>query len=307
MPAWRFAIVTDVHIYSSGRVPQDFSTLIEQLRALSPRFLITSGDATVGNPADGVPAEKVRSWWQAYLGAINPLISDGVGHLAIAGNHDYYTPAQRSEYGVAFADMADRFTDIALITGKPPLYYSFDLDGVHFTMLHTVDQSIEDEVEAWLREDLASPAAREAALRLCIGHVPLVSMMGKTSESYRDRLGSLLAEGGVAAYFSGHEHLTWDQELRVGGGSLRQIHIGTSSGTYHFPIKKSAYEAAGADRVLTMPYTGTRFSVTLNKKDGFYYQDDKVCCCVVEIDDTTYDVRHLTLRDGRLVPFGIAG
>jgi 3',5'-cyclic AMP phosphodiesterase CpdA len=305
MPAWRFAIVTDVHIYSSGKVPPDFSTLIEQLRSFGLRFLITSGDATVGNPTDGVPADKVRSWWQAYLGAIQPLVSDGVAHLAIAGNHDYYTPEHRSEYGAAFADLAERFADVAPVAGRPPLYYSFDLDGVHFTMLHTVEQAIEEEVEAWLRTDLASPAARQAALRLCIGHVPLVSMMGKTSETYRDHLGSLLAEGGVAAYFSGHEHLCWDQELRFGGGSLRQIHIGTSSGTYHFPIKKSAYEAAGADRVLTLPYTGTRFTVSLNKKDGFYYQDDKVCCCVVEIDDTTYDVRHLTLRDGRLVPFGI--
>jgi hypothetical protein len=307
MAAWRFAIVTDVHVYASGKVPPDFATLVGELRALSPRFVINSGDATVGNPEDGAGADKVRSWWQAYRGALQPLADDGVGLLAIAGNHDYYTPVHRSGYLSAWPDLGERFADVAALSGRPPLYYSFDVDGVHFILLHVVDQKLEPEVEQWLRTDLASPAAQAAAVRLCIGHVPLVSMMGKTCESYRDQLGTLLAEGGVAAYFSGHEHLTWDQELRFGDRPLRQIHVGTSSGTYHFPLKKAVYEASCADSIGTLPYSGTRFGVSLNKKDGRPYQDDKVCCCVVEIDDTTYDVRHLTLRDGKLVPFGLAG
>lgn len=307
MAAWRFAIVSDVHVYSSGKVPPDFSALIRELRGLDLRFVLSSGDATVGNPRDGVAASRVRAWWAAYKGALQPLVDDGVGLLAIAGNHDYYTEAHRSEYAAAWADMADRFADLAPISGQPPLYGSFDLDGAHIILLHAVSQSIEPEVEAWLRADLASPAAQAAPLKLCIGHVPLVSMMSKTSESYRDKLGGILAGGGVAAFFSGHEHLTWDQALRFPEGTLRQIHVGSASGTYHFPLRKDVYEEYGSGDHATLPYAGIRFGVTLDKKEGRYYQDDKVCCCVVEIDDTTYDVRHLTLRGGKLVPFGVAG
>ena len=300
MAAWRFAIVTDVHVYASGKVPQDFVTLIGELRALAPRFVVSSGDATVGNEDDGAGADKVRSWWQAYRGALQPLVDDGVGLLAIAGNHDYYTAVHRSEYGAAWPALDSDFTGVAplLTGGNPPLCYSFDLDEVHLSFIHAVDQKLEPEVDAWLRADLA--AAAGARLRLVIGHVPLVSMIGHTSETYKNQLGSLLAQGQVAAYFSGHEHLVWEQELAFADGTVRQVHVGTASGTYHYPLNQSVCLTACQGDHGTIPLTGTRFAL----RPGTRLQADKVNVCVVDVDGTDFSVRHLSLREDRLVPFG---
>jgi hypothetical protein len=165
-------------------------------------------------------------------------------------------------------------------------------------LLHVVDQKLDAAVEQWLRADLA--AASGAQLRLCIGHVPLVSMMGHTSESYKTKLGPILVEGQMAAYFSGHEHLVWDQVLSFPGGSLRQVHVGTASGTYHFPLKDSVYAASCSGDTCTLPLGGISFALL----PGTHQQADKVNLCVVDIDGGDYTVRHLALRGDKLEPFG---
>lgn len=300
MAAWRFAIVSDIHVFSSGKVPANFSTVVARLVELGPRFVVLSGDATVGNPDDGVTTEKVGLWWSALGDALRPLRDAGMPVLPIAGNHDYYTAAHKDGYRAAWPKLGDDFAAVAPLhdAADPPLYYSFTVDDVHITLLHVVDQSLDASVEAWLRRDLA--AASSSGLRLVIGHVPLVSMMGHTSESFKDRLGALLAQEQVAAYFSGHEHLVWDQELTFASGRVRQVHVGTASGTYHYPLNQSTYAATCSGDHGTIPLTGTRFALI----PGTRQQADKVNICVVDLDGADFAVRHLTLREGQLVPFG---
>jgi hypothetical protein len=79
-----------------------------------------------------------------------------------------------------------------ILSGKPPLYYSLQVDELHLLLLHVVDQDLPREVREFMQKDSAQ--APSDALRLCIGHVPLVSMMGRTNESYRDELGKLLVQ-----------------------------------------------------------------------------------------------------------------
>jgi 3',5'-cyclic AMP phosphodiesterase CpdA len=301
MAQWSFAIVSDVHVYSSGKVPASFGSVVAGLVALAPRFVVVSGDATVGNSDDGVSAEKVRGWWQQFQQALQPLRDAGIPVLAIAGNHDYYTAAHRAEYLAAWPTLAADFAAVAPLAdgGSPPLYYSFDLEELHLSLVHVVDQSLEPAVETWLRNDLE--AAAGAGLRLVIGHVPMVSMMGHSSDSFKAKLGALLVKGQAAAYFSGHEHLVWDQDLEVPGGTVRQIHVGTASGTYHYPLNQSTYAASCSGDSGTIPRTGTRFALL----PGTHQQADKVNLCMVDLDGAAYAVRPLTLRDGELVPFGV--
>jgi hypothetical protein len=301
MAQWSFAIISDIHVFTSGAVPKNFPLVVQGLVEEAPRFVVVSGDATVGNPHDGVSASKARGWWQKFHDALKPLREAGIPVLVIAGNHDYYTTVHQAEYRAAWPALADDFAQVAPLgeEGDAPLYYSVDIDDVHLSLIHVVRQQLEPEVEEWLRNDLA--AASGAGLRLAIGHIPLVSMMGESCEPFKNALGAILAEGQVAAYFSGHEHLVWDQELEVPGGTVRQVHVGTASGTYHYPLSKSVYEAHCQKDQGTLPATGVSFGLV----PGTRQQRDKVNVCVVDIYDTDFEVRHLTLRDGRLQAFGV--
>jgi 3',5'-cyclic AMP phosphodiesterase CpdA len=302
MPPWSFAIVSDIHVYSSGAIPSAFPTVVQEIAAAQPRFVVVAGDATVGNPGDGVRRERVTAWWNSFRSALSPLQDAGIPVLPIAGNHDYYTEAHREGYAAAWADVAREVAASGLgeLVGQPPLSYWLRVDDTFLLMLHVVDQKLDPAVAAFAQEALARDEATAAALRLCCGHVPLVSMMGKTSETFRDQLGSLLCEGGVAAYFSGHEHLVWDQSLRFAERELRQIHVGTASGTYHYPLNAATFAEHCRDGKGALPYTGQTFRLL----PGTRQQADKVTLTFVDIDGGDYQVRPLSLRDGRLVPFG---
>jgi len=306
MSQWSFAIISDIHVKQSGQVSDAFLAVVQNLGQLAPRFVVMSGDATNGNPGDKADEAAVATWWQAFFAAVAPLGAAGTPLLPIAGNHDYYTDAHRRGYVAAWSQAtssAAAALGVAL-SGRPPLYYAFVLGGVHFTFLHVVDQTLELEVAEFLRSELAGDAARSAALRLGFGHVPLLSMMGKSNLDFCAELGGILAQGNVAAYFSGHEHLYWDQVLAFGDARLRQIHVGTAGGTYHFPLSQSTYAAHCQGDRGTIPYTGKSFDLL----PGTRQQKDEVTVLRVHIDldgnSPGYTLEPLTLRDGRLVPFG---
>lgn len=304
MASWSFAIVSDIHVYSSGAVPSAFSTVVHEIAAAQPRFVVVAGDATVGNPGDGVRSERVTAWWTSFQAALSPLRDAGIPVLPIAGNHDYYTEAHRAGYAAAWRDVAPDIAASGLgdVVGQPPFSYWLRIEDTFLLMLHVIDQKLDPAVAAFAQEALARDEATTAALRLCCGHVPLVSMMGKTSETFRDQLGGLLCRGAVAAYFSGHEHLVWDQALRFSEGELRQIHVGTASGTYHYPLNAATFAEHCRDGSGALPYSGQTFRLL----PGTRQQADKITVAFVDVDGAEYQVRHLSLREGRLVPFGDA-
>lgn len=304
----RIAVVSDVHVYSRGQVPSTFPQLIAELVKTAPTLLVSNGDATVGNPDDGCGAARVESWWAAYKKALEPCVEAGIPIATIAGNHDYYTELHQKGYAAAWANLDAGLPGDFLLRGQPPLYYSLQLGDVFLLFLHTVSQRLEDRVEAFLRAELSSPEAMAARVRLAFGHVPLISVMGKTSTSFRDHLGGLLAGYGVTAYVSGHEHLVWDEELHFPSGSLRQILVGTASGTYHYPLTPELYKAHCKDGCGRLPGSGRRFKLLPDTRQ----QADKVTTTLIDIelpDDSasppSVTIAPYALRDGALVPFGI--
>lgn len=299
MATLRFALISDVHLFASGQVPPNFPRVIAQVVAQRPRFVVLCGDMTSGNKDDGHDLGRVRAWWRQAHDSLRPLRDAGIALLPIAGNHDYYTAAQRQ----GFAEAAP-----LLAQGSPwadavaaPRCYSISVDGLHLSLIHAVDQRVEPEVAGWLQAELAGDAARGAALRLCVGHVPLVSAMGHSSVDHRDRLGGLLCGGGVAAYFAGHEHLVWDQELTIAGRALRQVLVTTASATYQFPLRAELCAAHCRGAFGTLPASGLPFLLDPRTRE----QVHPLGFTLVDVDSGGgYEVTAMTLDDaGQARPF----
>lgn len=298
MANWKIGIVSDVHVTKSGVVPADFTTLIEELLRRGVELLVVNGDSTSGNEDDGVSLDRVRGWWQTFRAALAHVRERGVPILPIAGNHDYYTAAHQRAYTEAWQNLAEESG--LTLCGNPPLFYSTTWRGVHLQLLHVVDQELERSVETFATDDLRTAAASSAPLRLSFGHVPLVSRMGHSSEDFKRRLGRVLTAGGVASYFSGHEHLVWDEKVLVDGAALRQVHVGTASGTYHFPLRRELVEAHCQGNRCVMPYGRQQFLLL----SGTRQQRHKVSCAWIEGDETgAYEVLPLALEGGQLVQF----
>ena len=315
--SFRFAILGDIHVSTRARVPDAFAAVVERVIERAPRFVVIAGDATSGNPSDGYSAASVQQWWEALDAAIAPFAAAGIPVLPIAGNHDSYTPAHRSGYRAAWADLVDRVGPLVLV-GDPPQSYSVRVDGLHLALIHAIDQGLDRGVEQWLRADLA--AAADAELRLVIGHVPLRSAMGRTNEAFVRQLGGLLIEHGVACYFAGHEHLVWDDGVDVvsgsgqganpghgsghgaghGSGAVRQVIVGTPGARYTFPLRQSLVASFCRGARGWAPWSRRSFAVTA----GTGAQVQTVCFAEVTVDGPRYAVDvHARDAAGRWAPF----
>lgn len=294
---FRFVILGDIHVSTRAVAPPAFAAVVARVVERAPRFVVIAGDATSGNPGDGHAPETVQSWWEALDAAIAPFAAAGIPVLPIAGNHDSYTAAHRGGYHAAWAGLADRVGPLTL-AGDPPHSYSVRVDGLHLALIRAVDQGIDRDVERWLRADLA--AAADAELRLAIGHVPLRSAMGRTSDAFVRQLGGLLIEHGVAAYFAGHEHLVWDDGVDIGSGALRQVIVGTPGARYTFPLRSSLVAAFCRGGRGWSPWSRRAFAVVAGSGE----QVAKVVFAEVTVDGPRFDVTiHAVDAAGAVTPF----
>lgn len=266
-PAIELAVVSDIHVFaSSAKVPEAFHRVVADLVADPPDAVVLAGDSTSGNPSDGVSLEKAKTWWRALQSALEPLRKAGIGILPVPGNHDFYTPAHRQAYREAWAP-ATWFPNGKWEGEFGFRYQVFLHSSLDLLLLPIVDQSVDAETLRWIEDSARRRTLRPSEhVRWSVGHVPLASRMGKTNLSFLNTLGSALVKAGVSLHVSGHEHLTWDETLQVGAPEtpLRQLWVGTASGTYQFPLRESVWlEHCKAEQgaLCRMPASGGVFRV----------------------------------------------
>jgi predicted phosphodiesterase len=324
-PPWTFAVMSDIHMPRRNlQVVPELPRAVAAIAALRPRFVVVTGDHTNGGDKDS-PATVAASakWWKVFADQLRPLRDAGIPVLPVAGNHDAYLAGQRAHYAAAFADLAAWAAPLTLnaavpgggqvMLDRPPFSYSVDVDGVHLALAHVVTQGLSREVAAWLADDLAKAAG--AKLRLVFGHVPMSSVIAAPSRGFVASFGGLLEAGHAAAYIAGHEHLVWDEDVRLpGGGSLRQVLVGCTSGFYNYAPSAAARERArcqpdGGGRYplrCWMPNGGGEFLLAPNKANhGRLVQRHLNSFTLITVDGgAVTEVRPMTVDEaGRARPF----
>jgi len=314
---WTFAVMSDIHMPRRNlAVVPELPRAIAAIVGLRPRFVVITGDHTNGGDDDS-PATVMASgrWWKVFVEQMRPLRDAGIPVLPVAGNHDSYLPGQRVHYAAAFADLAAWAAPLKLnaavpagkvMLDRPPFSYSVDVDGVHLSLAHVVTQGLHREVAAWLADDLARAAG--AKLRLVFGHVPVSSVIQTPSQSFLATFGGLLEAGRAAFYIAGHEHLVWDEDVRLpGGGNLRQVLVGCTSGFYNWAPSAGSRERArcaslGAGRYplrCKMPNGGGEFLLAPNKANqGRVIQHHLNSFTLITVDDgAVTEVRPMTVDE----------
>jgi predicted phosphodiesterase len=277
--AWTFAVISDLHL------PNPRARIAEQtiaaLIAARVRLVVVTGDHTNGSAAEAARRAPDPERWHAVTAALAPLRDAGIPVLPVAGNHDSYAAWHRDGYARAFADLGRwaRPLTINAPTGKglarPPFSYSVDVDGVHLVLAHVVSQDLDRDVAAWLAADLESALA--ARHRVVLAHVPLSSVIWTPSARMLATYGTILERGRVGLVIAGHEHVVWDEDVRLpAGGSLRQVLVACSSGFYAYAPSEPAKQRAGCVPVsadgrkepmrCTMPNDGGRFELARGRK-----------------------------------------
>ncbi|MCS5699531.1 metallophosphoesterase [Cyanobium sp. FGCU-52] len=210
----RLGLISDFNSsYGSTTYMPTVSQGLRQLLARRPALIACAGDMVAGQKP-GLGAARLDAMWDAFgRTVLMPVRQAGVPFLPAVGNHDgspgftadreavrrFWLP-RRQALGLNFVD-----------SGLFPFHYSVLQNEVFWLVWDASSSRIPPEQLAWARRQLASPAARQARLRLVMGHLPLFGI-----SQGRDRPGEvldqaaavqdLLEAGGVQAYISGHQH-----------------------------------------------------------------------------------------------------
>ncbi|EAQ68326.1 calcineurin-like phosphoesterase family protein [Synechococcus sp. RS9909] len=229
-PDLRLGLISDLNASygSSSYIPQ-VNQGLRQLLALQPALVVCAGDMVAGQKR-GLSAGQLDGMWEGFARTVlAPIRQAGLPFLPAVGNHDgspgfeadraavrrFWTP-RRQALGLRFVDAGDF-----------PFHYSALQSDVFWLVWDASASRIPASQLSWARQQLTSPEARQARLRLVVGHLPLVGV-----SQGRDRAGetldqaaavqSLLEQGRVQAYISGHQH-AWFPARR---GQLDLIHLG---------------------------------------------------------------------------------
>jgi hypothetical protein len=237
--------------------------------------------------------------------------------LSIAGNHDSELHVYVKAYARAWRDL-DRWAAPLPIEGKhqppggldlgaAPFTYSTTVDDVHLTLAHVVSERIAPAVMDFIAKDLSG--AREAPLRLFFAHVPLVGVGNEPRKEFGVDFARVLEAGRVDLYVAGHEHLVWDEDVSLpGGGSLRQVVVGSASALWRFGPNRAARKRARCvregDRMrCRMPHQGLPFDLRLVDQRWLQTQPHTFTLFTVDGHDVTTRVLAVD-RHGTVTGFG---
>ena len=226
----RLGLISDLNSsYGSLTYNPMVSRGLRQLMALQPDLIVCAGDMVAGQKP-GLTARKLDAMWKRFASDIlQPLGKARISFLPAIGNHDgapgfaedraavarFWSPL-RSALGLNFLDPAHF-----------PFHYSVLQDSVFWLVWDASSHRIPDVQLEWARQQLASPSARQAKLRMVVGHLPLFGI-GRGKDRYGESLDQLLTirtllqEGEVQAYISGHQHVWYPGRW----GNLDLIQLG---------------------------------------------------------------------------------
>jgi hypothetical protein len=229
-PNLRLGLISDLNSsYGSTHYIPQVSRGLQQLLELQPALVVCAGDMVAGQKR-GLSAGQLDAMWESFARTVlTPVRQAGLPFLPAVGNHDG-SPGFEADRAAVRRFWAPRHQAIGLRFVDPgdfPFHYSALQNEVFWLVWDASSGRIPASQLSWARQQLASKQAQQAQLRLVVGHLPLVGV-----SQGRDRAGetleqaaavqSLLEQGRVQAYISGHQH-AWFPARR---GQLDLIHLG---------------------------------------------------------------------------------
>ncbi len=224
---FRVVVVSDINgDYGSTEYGEDVHGAMRAIVAMQPDLVISTGDLVAGERA----GLDYRAMWRGFRAAVgDPLAAAAIPFAPTPGNHDASGYSRYADEREVFVDeWRERRPEVELVDGSRfPLRYSFVAGGALFVSLDaTTVGPIAAEEKAWLHAQLDAERARR--VKIVYGHLPIQPFThGREREVLADtELESILLEGGVTLYLSGHHHAYYPGRH----GALRVVSVGCLGG-----------------------------------------------------------------------------
>lgn len=232
----RLVLISDLNSsYGSTSYIPTVHRGVPLVRALQPDLVLCGGDMVAGQKR-GLSASHLDAMWAAFDSQVlGPIRAGGTPFAPTMGNHD--ASSSWGPEGFSFAldrERAERYwrrqqngLGLTLVEARDfPFRYSLRQGPLFAVVIDASSARVTADDWAWADRQLASPEARQASLRLVMGHLPPYGI-----SQGRDRPGevlhqpealvSLMARRGVHLYVCGHHHAWYP--CRAGGINILNL------------------------------------------------------------------------------------
>lgn len=210
----RIAVISDLN---SGLGAADYQWQVDSImeripRIWKPDLVISGGDMVAGMGVSDTA--RLRKMWRSFDEHIaTPLRKNKIPFAFTLGNHDgpRSYPLER-KIAAEYWNKPEHHPGLEFVDRKFfPNYYSFVKDSIFFVSWEASSPEITQANLDWMEEQFRSPEAKNAALRLVMGHMPLYSVAQERDSkgnvlSDPVKLQQLLEKYKVHTYISGHQH-----------------------------------------------------------------------------------------------------
>jgi 3',5'-cyclic AMP phosphodiesterase CpdA len=209
----RIAVISDLNgSYGSTGYGRPVHAAIRRILAERPDLVIVAGDMVAGQRVDPKLSDgEIAAMWDGFEAAVaGPLRQAGIPMLAVAGNHDASAyPGFEAERRAFAAAAAGWRPDLRFPSDEGwPFRFAAEVGEVLVIGLDVTVPGLPATPQMdWLSDLLAAERGRHGAV-LVVGHLPLrpVAQGRERDIIGDDTFQEVLAQGGVAAYLSGHHH-----------------------------------------------------------------------------------------------------
>ena len=232
---FRIVVISDLNSqYGSTEYDLEVKQAISLITQWQPDLVLCGGDMIAGQKTS-LTESQIRSMWAAFDEQIAaPLRKNRIPFGFTIGNHDgsgaikNQTLVFQQERELAQTYWQQHQLDLDLVDrGNFPFYYSFQQNEIFFLVWDASTSDISQQQLNWVQQNLSSPTAQQAKIKIVIGHLPLYPMAiakNKPGEYLREgnKLRSLLEQNQVDLYISGHHHTYYPGKI----DNLKLLHAG---------------------------------------------------------------------------------
>lgn len=235
----RFLVISDLNsAYGSTEYEPEVQLGLDLIPFWQPDLVICSGDMIAGQKSSLTPTQ-IRAMWGAFDAKIaKPLREMKIPFGFTVGNHDASSAVafdknkflfqQERDLAVEYWHNSEHNSGVTFIDRfEFPFYYTFSAQDIFFLVWDGSSSRIPPEKLAWVEKSLNSPEAKQAKMRIVIGHLPLYAVAvgrDERGEVLDDavKIQKMLEKYQVHTYISGHHHAYYPAHK----GNLQLLHTG---------------------------------------------------------------------------------
>lgn len=210
----RVLVISDLNSsYGSTTYSKEVTAVIGQLDSIRPDIILCAGDMVAGQKKT-LTEEQIQNMWSGFeQHVLNPVSRLQIPFGFTVGNHDA-SPSYQLDRSLAERFWKERaaHTNLQFVDSTHyPFYYSYRKDHAFFISWDAAGSQVPEEVYDWMKKQLKSKAARNARVRILLGHLPLypiVESKNKPGEviSSADSALEFMKDHRIDLYISGHQH-----------------------------------------------------------------------------------------------------